>query len=265
MSLADDVNSMFKHTKDVYDSLEALGATMPTNKNLENLGTAFDSLSLKPSYDPENPTVDGLKAALDAGDYAAFPAGTEIPDEYNGQSNPLIVAQYLDSSNNSAYGGAEGVILIRKYVEPKLAYGSAPYASSYVNTYLKTTYMDRCSEAIKPLVSDIDIVIDDTINPTKVKWFSMSIVELGGSNSSQLLLYGIYWDYWKQKTGIITPTNSLNKLRCGYDRAGNEVQYYLRTGTRSTYDYNQGGALKSGGTNMTLNSGVLPACFVSKN
>lgn len=58
----------------------------------------------KAKYDPSNPTLDGLKQALDAGDYAAFPAGTEIPDTYDGNDNPLIVAQYLDSTNNNAKG-----------------------------------------------------------------------------------------------------------------------------------------------------------------
>lgn len=116
MTLADDVKSMYKHTKDVYDSLELLGATLPEDKNLENLASAFESVPMSGGWDPENPTLESLKYALD--NDLEIPIGTEITDTYDGHDNPLIVAQRLDSTNNSSYGGAEGVILVRKYVEP---------------------------------------------------------------------------------------------------------------------------------------------------
>lgn len=58
MSLADDVKSMYTHTKDVYDSLEKLGATLPSEKNLANLVATFDTIPLKtplpPMYDGDN-------------------------------------------------------------------------------------------------------------------------------------------------------------------------------------------------------------------
>lgn len=60
MTLADDIKSMYKHTNDVYDSLAAIGVTLPENKNLENLADTFASINLKPPYDPDNPTVDGF-------------------------------------------------------------------------------------------------------------------------------------------------------------------------------------------------------------
>lgn len=44
MTLATDVESMYKNTKEVYDAIAMLGGTLPENKNLENLATAFDSL-----------------------------------------------------------------------------------------------------------------------------------------------------------------------------------------------------------------------------
>lgn len=96
-----------------YAKIAEKGGAMPEHKNSNSLADAIRTIpnTSDPGYDPDNPTLAGLKAAVNAGDYETFPVGTEIPDTYNGNDNPLIVAQYLDSTNNSAYGGAEGVIV----------------------------------------------------------------------------------------------------------------------------------------------------------
>lgn len=58
MTLADDIQSMYDNTKDVYDSLEQLMATMPSEKNLANMGVTIGTLPLKtplpPMYDGDN-------------------------------------------------------------------------------------------------------------------------------------------------------------------------------------------------------------------
>lgn len=212
-------------------------------------------------YDPNNPTLEGLKAAIDAGDYAAFPVGTEIPDTYDGNSNPLIVAQYLDSTNNSAYGGAEGVILVRKYVEPtSQQFGSSvDYATSVVRTFLDTTYLNSCSDELKSVISELRITTYRTL--INSKWFLMSGVEMGGAYSHG---EGFFWDYWKQKTGLSSPNANANVGRVLTDRVGTSHSVW----SRSKYMFNVYYVQTSGSfgsDNYTKLFGVLPACFIAKS
>lgn len=217
-------------------------------------------------YDPENPTLEGLQNALAAGDYAAFPAGTEIPDTYDGQSNPLIVAQYLDSSNNSSYGGAEGVILVRKYVEPTtFSSTSYIYPDSTTYTYLQGTYYDKTSIALKNLISDISVPYYNGSDLQSVisKWFAMSTTEANGILGDHA--EGIAWDYWKNKTGLTTPSNDANGGRILKDTAGATSQSWLRTGpvsygSTAIYTTGQIYANPPQGT-----CSVLPACFIAKS
>lgn len=269
MALSDDLESMYKHTKDVYDSVALLGGTNPENKNLENLAEVISNVPLKPSYDPENPTLEGLKAALDAGDYTAFPAGTEIPDTYNGQSNPLVVAQYLDSTNNSAYGGAEGVILVRKYVEPieQIFGSSVDYTTSTIKNFLDTTYYNNCSNDLKSIISDIGVPYYNGSSTTAVtsKLFLMSDREICANYSSTARIEGEMWDYWKQKTGLSSPSNATYSGRIMKDRSGTDRNVWLRSRYNSnTVCYvTTSGAVPSFGPSYHLS--VLPACFIAKD
>lgn len=240
--------------------------TQPENPVNPDPDCTFEGWKEEGGYDPENPTLDGLKAAMQAGDYSAFPAGTEIPDEYAGNSNPLIVAQYLNSSNNSAYGGAEGVILVRKYVEPLSAFGDADYPSSTVKNILDTTYYNNCSEMVKNSISEIQVpwYNGSSVQSLVSKWFLPSGVEFGGTyNAGE----GVFWDYYKSKTGLSTPSNAANNGRIQYDRSNTALAVWIRSrqSTSVTYTMANDGSIAyysyQGGTTR----GILPACFISKN
>lgn len=235
-------------------------------------------------WDPTSPTLEGLKTAIDSGNLDAVEIGTEIPDQWDGNDNPLIVAQYLDSSNNSSYGGAEGVILIRKYATNlNQIYGSSSdnYATSTLGTFLNTTYLNSCSESLKSILSNLPVpyVSRTSLTSTNVKVFAMSLTEVYGdrtSDSAPDQAEGIVWDYWKQNTGLTAATNNNTTGRIVKltNNSGANALWWLRTrgiafsGPVAASDYawivSNAGAL---GTEYGLNTGfsVLPACFVAKS
>lgn len=178
------------------------------------------------------------------------------------------MAQYLNSANNSSYGGAEGVILTRKYVKPtEQNFGSSTqsvdYANSLIKTFLETTYYDNCSNDIKNIISVLNIPCNNTT--ITAKWFLMSTTEV--YNKGNNITEGIGWDYWKEKTGLSSPDAiySANNGRIVTDREGTPRLTWLRD------QYNTNNVFRIG-TNgdvyyayPTWGYGVLPACFISKN
>lgn len=216
-------------------------------------------------WDPTNPTLDGFKTAVDNDIDVAI--GTEIPDEWNGNSNPLIVAQKLDSSNNSAYGGAEGYILLRKFVEPTSQQYNptnvSAYGSSLMNSYLNNDYLSNCSTSLKNIVSPLNIQFYNgtAVANVDATWFLISGLEIVGYPSGD----GVMWEYWKQKTGLNSPTNAYNNGRIPRDRNGTAQNVFLRSsygaGTVLYLDY-LGGISYNALPTQSL--GVLPACFVAK-
>lgn len=232
-------------------------------------GVAVACFIAKPAYDPSNPTLTGLKAALDAGDYTAFPAGTEIPDTYNGQSNPLIVAQYLDETNNSAYYNSNGVVLVRKYVEPiEQTFGSnVNYITSAIIAFLDTTYYNNCSEELKSTISNFGVPYYTGTQMEKVtgKWFLMSAYEV--CNKGNGPYEGVMWDYWKQKTGLSSPDalGTANTGRIMKDRNEATQTVWLRSRYSDAYVCY---VFHNGDVNDSprgLARGVLPACFIAKS
>lgn len=230
---------------------------------------------LVPLYEPGS--VEDLKAQLKA-DTAKdnFPIGTEIPDTYAGHSNPLIVAQYLDSSNNTKYGGVEGVILVRKYAEAVgTKWGSdANYGQAPILNFLQTTYLNNTSEELKSLLSPISVQYNDTITGSTTTytlsdqlWFLMSDYEVLGYVTQQRT--GINWDYWKQKTGLSGDGNSAARVsRIQKDVNGNDRSVWLRSkyALKQNSYINLYGDIVVGNTIYNNTSlGVLPACFISKN
>lgn len=219
-------------------------------------------------------TLEGLVEAI-RGDNAStlYPAGTEIPDLYDGASNPLIVAQHLDSTNNSAYDGAEGVILIRKYpVATSQQFNTTAtddiYSTSLMNEYLSTTYANNCSEELKAVVGDITLANSASSNPadtTTAKHFLMSTTEVGGSIDANTKDSGIFWEYWKNKTGLSSPTIGATPGRVIYDKAGTAARYWLRTRNISSHTVglcNANGYISYAQTNLSF--AVVPACFIPK-
>lgn len=217
-------------------------------------------------------SLEDLKTVLEKGiGPDVYPAGAELPDTWNGNSNPLIVAQYLHSGNNSSYGGAEGVILIRKYVEPtEYEWGDKTgYNGSIVKDFIDTTYLENCSEALKSAISDISIPrysSSNGMNYLQVKWFLMSAYEVCNQGIADPAgNEGIMWDYWKRKTGLSTPDDfdEANNGRIMRDRNGTAQNVWLRSqfyGSIVGFVHTSGsvdGYAPSGHQN-----GVLPACFI---
>lgn len=220
-----------------------------------------------------NPSGDGtladLKLALSTDNPAEYyPVGTEIEDTYDGHSNPLIVAQYLDSSNNSRYSGAEGVILIRKYVETvsQVFGNSVDYPTSIVKSFLEETYYNS-SDKVKSVISNINIQYNNgsSIISVPSKWFLMSAYEV--CNKGNGTYEGIMWEFWKQKTGLAAPDNfyTANSGRIVRDRNGTARPIWLRSRNAST---NVCIITDSGLVFASLPSngeGILPACFIAKS
>lgn len=245
-----------KNLAEAYAAIEEMGGTSPEHKNFANLAAAVETITGGGGL-----TLAGLKKALLTGKNLPD-IGTEIPDEYNGNKNPLIVAQYLDSTNNSSYGGAVGAILIRKYVEPvSQTFGStAIYSTSTIKSFLDKNYLNNCSDAIKSLIAEVSVPYNNTT--VKGKFFLMSNIEIccRGSNG---VTEGVMWDFWKQKTGLTSPSDSANSGRIMKDRSGTARAVWLRSCNGDSYAYfvsTPGG----GGYSLPSNTyGVLPACFIS--
>lgn len=213
-------------------------------------------------------TLADLQLALDTENPEDwYPVGREITDTWNGKSNPLIVAQYLDSTNNSSYGGAEGVILVRKYAHDAVVFGNNyDYYDSTIRNYLYTTYLNGCSESLINLISPITIPYYDFMGVvyTPSKWFIPSGIEMGSTYNSG---DGIFWDYWKNRTGLSTANNNANSGRVITDMNGANQRIWLRSVGSNTnsvcYVYLDGRINATGDPKTSIP--FIPACFISKN
>lgn len=105
-------------------------------------------------------TISEFKTALDAGDVSNFPIGTKLPDTANGESNPLIVAQYLDGTQE-AYGGAKGAVVVRQFAESTpIAWdtnGGTDYSTSSIRTHLNGDYLSACTEELQNIIEPMTI------------------------------------------------------------------------------------------------------------
>lgn len=262
MSLADDIVSMYTNTREAYNALEELGATMPEQKNLENLTATIDTLSSSEEWDPENPTLAGLKTAIDSGNLDEIEIGTEIPDTWDGQDNPLIVGtkQIIAGVDGNKY---LAVGLLRKYIEPTAqTYGTtSAYSTSSIKNYLDTIYLDKCSSTIKKLVTDVNVPYynGSTISNVASKWFLMGVTEV---YSSQVTTEGKVWEYWKNKTGFSAPQDDDTAGRVCYGRDKKAYNVWLRTAYNNNraYSITTTGRVSNSLTEAAL--GVLPACYI---
>lgn len=259
------LQSMYAHTKEAYDRVEYLGGELPAKKNLANLPDAIRSI-------PQGPAVPTslaeLKKAVRQG--REIVVGTEIPDTWNGNSNPLIVAQNLNSTNNSDYGGAEGVILIRKYAEPtSQTFGNIDYPASTIKFYLDGTYLNNCSDDLKGIISEIAVPYNGTT--VMSKFFIMSATEVCGQwsvSGTDSAVEGIMLDIWKNRTGLSSINNNPNSGRIVRDRNGSAQAWWLRTKSIPTSTtlcrVTDTGEVR-GGYSPTGSLSVLPACFIGKD
>lgn len=251
----------------IYATMESLGYFLPEPEE-----QVFDNINgtLLGEFAPAD-TLMGLKAALRRGNAKElYPIGHEFADTYDGNSNPLIVAHYLDSTNNLVYGGVEGAILIRKYVMPtSIIYGSkAVYDTSDIKAFLETTYLEKCSAELKLTISPITVPFWDgskLVSLPNQKFFLMSNKETFGDATGKS--NGEVFDYWKKKTGLSGVSNNPNNGRIVTDNSGKATAAWLRTAysaqALSAWIIWTDGRIFDGGS--TANYGVLPACFIGKN
>lgn len=210
----------------------------------------------------ESKTLAELKAAIDTGNLSDFPIGMEIEDQYDGESNPLVIAQILDETNNEAYGGAEGVILMRKYLQPdSKVYGpNGKYNESTIAPYLNDEYLSACSTELQSVVSDITIQYGDyqatPLGTMTTKVFLPSydeiVATINGKGSGSL------WDYWKFSGGS-------NVVHIAYAIDGAAKTWWTRSRT-SQYQvrgFDRNGSIISPTT--TSAAGVRASFFVGKS
>lgn len=270
----------------------------PSRPNADFLGwyngeTEFDfantpitqNITLKAKYRFNVPevvtTVEDVKACVEAG--VEVPVGTEIEDTYGGVSNPLIVMQNLNSSNNSVYGGAEGVILMRKYAtDYGVQFNSSATASNYANsniyTYLQNTYLSKCSDNLKAMLSNISVPCYNTSRQmvqVTGKWFLPSAYELCSEGANGAAGYeGIIWQYWKDATGFSAPmpmytennaykiTNTSNTPQLAWSRSNYGTSAIVAVdGSYGWLLTGIGGYLTANGTGISM----APACFIGKD
>lgn len=270
MSYQDELQRLVEAKASMRQSIINKGVEVPDDAKIEDYAGYILQIQNGGGggWDPANPTIDGLKDAISRGEDIEI--GIEIPDTYNGVSNPLIVSQKLDSDNNSLYGGAEGYILIRKYVEPlQQAYGASSaafgYQSSLLKTFLDSTYLNNCSAGIQSAISDISVKYNDT-DSVVAKWFALSSTELGFATDSNRYVDGIFLDYWKQKTNLQSGSDSANTGRVITDSSGSAQQVWTRSRTNNG-SFTVATVLATGarGSSQATNKyGVLPACFISR-
>lgn len=102
MSVADKINSIKTHVADAYTGISNKGGTIPTNKNIENLKAAIETISTGDDRPLQAKTVTPTKAQQVVSadpDYSALSQVTveAIPDEY------IIPSGTLEITGNGTY------------------------------------------------------------------------------------------------------------------------------------------------------------------
>lgn len=253
-----------------------IGGVLPSMRNLANLPEAIASIPQGPA------TLSDFKNAVRFGNaQKRFPIGTEFVDVYGGQNNPVIVVQYLDSTNNSTYGGAEGALLQRKYATDvgqrwNTTDNNASYLTSAIYSYLTNTHFNNLSQDLKDILNDISIAVSTSggISMSTAKLFLPSMEEMYGDASVAWApgtsVEGSYFPYWKDKTGLDVPSNGNNAGR--QIKRDSESGAIINLWLRSRYSGNAtnvwivgtNGNIGSGATNST-NRGIIPVYFVGKD
>lgn len=102
MSVAEKINSIKTHVADAYAGIASKGGTIPTNKNIENLKAAIETISTGDDRPLQAKTVTPTKAQQIVSadpDYSALSQVTveAIPDEY------IIPSGTLEITGNGTY------------------------------------------------------------------------------------------------------------------------------------------------------------------
>lgn len=209
-------------------------------------------------------TLSRLKIALNNGQAESlFPPGTEIPDTYANSSNPLIVGIYENIDGKTRVG------LVRRYVDPIWqTFGSnSDYRTSAVLNFLQTTYLNNCSEELKPLLAEASVPYYPGSGPevqVASKWHLLSSTNVMGSNSNR---EQPAWPYWQQVTGLSSGSNSANdgRVRTGRGASG-KVTWWLRSWGSSSWVWDIVSTGEAVSTGIPTSSfGVLPICYITQD
>lgn len=238
---------------------------MPENKNLANLAETIGSLRLKTKWDPNNPSFEGLKSALDAG--VQVPLGTEVPDTYGTQECTWRVVHYGMAKRSSDSGTVDGVYLQLSELFETSPMTSATYSSSNMIALLNNSgqgVYNKLSSTIKELVTQIKVPFvyyPQRSSEVNCKFFIPSATEIGGVVSSAYGDDGVYFDYYKFAA---TPTDSAVSGRILKTKGGAAGEIW----TRTSLAYNLVRLLNKNGS-ITNNGGgpyyVSVVCFIKKD
>lgn len=215
-------------------------------------------------YDPNNPTLSGLKKALAAENYNVFPIGTKVLDSSDAE-NPWVVAHY-GSAKDANNEEVRGVYLIKKYaLSDSLAFASAKksdYSTSTIKDYLTNTYYPALPEEWKESITEIKIPYynGSTLITLNEKVWLMSVTELYGVNQEE---EGEAFQYWKNKTDLASAKNETS-LRIIQDKTGEGVNVWTRSryNSETVYGNDKTGSIRQF-TGTTSPQFILPACFIS--
>lgn len=245
-------------------SIIAKGVEVPESAKIEDYPTYIAQIVAGGGgYDPDNPTLEGLKAALDAGDKDAFPANSIIPDTYNGAAFNWVVGHY-GTATMSDGSNKEGVYLFSStsVTTMKSAYGSMQSIVAFYEA-LNGEIFTGCSDSLKSLVGEI-MVSSSSSQTLAAKVWLMSAGEVWGVSPTIATGGGEPWDAWKIRTGLSSPSISDNAGRIMKTTEGDAVMYWTRSAPFSTaiYVVCARGEVRSASSYQT--AGLIPCVFIPK-
>lgn len=267
MTIATNLQRIIDAKAAIKAAIAEKGVEVPDAEKLDTYYSYIDQIGGGGGgYDPDNPTVDGLKNALNAGDFSAFPANSVIPDTYNGQAFNWIVGHY--GTATMADGSTkEGVYLFADHIVQRLSLSSGSdqyYNNSRVNTWLNDTFLTNCSDTMQSIVGEIQLPVytDTTVN---AKMWSMSIAEVMGQDPAASTGGGVPWDAWKDRTHLSSPSTSSNSGRVMKESNGSAYYWWLRSYSNPTTAWcvNANGSIST--STLGNPGGILPACFIAKD
>lgn len=268
MSYETELQRLVQAKATMRQSIIDKGVDVPEDAKIEDYpGYITQIVSGGGGYDPDNPTLEGLKAALDAGDYTAFPPNTPIPDKYGDTDINWVVGHY-GTATMSDGTTKEGVYLFKdRALDTQMTLtNSHPYTNtSTIPTYLNDTYFPGCSETLKSLVGEISLpVATNKTSPNKLWLMSlgeMMVVEPTEANGG-----GVPWDAWKIRTGLTSPSIDNNVGRVISRQNGTVTTWWPRMSDSSMYwgIMNTAGGYAQQRLQYSLASWLLPACFIPK-
>lgn len=263
MSVSQDLSTLLSNKNSIKEAIIGKSVEVPDTELISTYAEYIDKIG-SGNYDPSNPTLEGLKSALDAGDYTAFPPNTLIPDKYGDTDINWVVGHY-GTATMSDGSTKEGVYLFSDKIITRQAFGTnGHYNQSTINTWLNNTFLPACSETIQNLVGEISVTGSDAAHSVNAKVWLMSAGEIMGEAPSTSNGGGVAWDAWKIRTGLSSPSTSNNTGRVMKESSGSVYYWWTRSfefGSDVWLVYTNGSFYAAYSTNSR---GIVPALFLPK-